>query len=681
MPELTTLGRSRVEQALGNKVKVDTPWVKDVADAYLKHLIQTDPEHYREITQDLLDLGREAVYTTGTTLSMDDLKPVIDIRPYYQEAVAKQRLINQDPNLTPAQKKQQVQQLLVATQKKVVDATYEEALRRGNPLAEQVRAKARGNKNQLTAILSTPGVYTDARGDITPMFIQNSFSHGLTPREYWASTPGARSSVISTKFATRDAGYLGKQINSAIAPIQVVEEECGATQGIGLPVKASDTDNLGAVLAQDIGDYKHGTVITPEILSSLESLKGDDDILVRSPVTCRSTQGVCAHCAGHREQGRFPKVGERIGTASGAALADRIAQSSLNTKHSGGMGGQKGDATFQGFPYVDQFMQVPSSFNDAATLAKQHGTVDEITEAPQGGHYIRIGDEQHFVPADLELRARVGDKVYAGDALSGGLVNPKEVVQYKGLGEGRRYFTSRLMQMLNDSGYAASRRNVEVITRGLINHVVNNDMEDIGGALPGDVLDYNGWASGYSPRKDSQVSDPERAIGKYLEAPALHYSIGTEITPEIAKQLKRFDQHRVMVHDKPTGVTPHMLSLREVPQHQPDWMAQLGSNYLKKNLMQNVHRGAVSNTLGRHPLPRVAAGTIADPRIKDYHTSPNLMDTHRKVRYDTENQGADDHDEQTKLPATTARRPETGTDGTRDGPDDGGFAGFFTRRS
>lgn len=1067
MPQVTTLGRTRVERAIGGRERITEPWTKDRADEFLRQLTETDSETYKDVASRLIGISREAVYTSGTTLSLDDLTPVIDKQPFLDSMDRQVARIKANPRLTPEQKQVEQQKEMVRTQKAIVNATYEEALRRGNPLAEQVRAKARGNKNQLTAILSTPGVYEDARGNVTPLFVRNSFSHGLSPREYWSSTPGARKSVIATKFATADAGYLGKQINSAIADIQVVEEECGATEGVGLPVPVGDEDNLGAVLAAPVAGFKPGTVITPEVLSKLQA-DHDDDILVRSPVTCRSKQGVCAHCAGHREKGGFPQVGERIGINAGAALAERIAQSSLNclvegtlvrmadmterpieqlrkgdwvlgadkegntfpaqvtavwdqgmqpaqrytyslggtkrrihvdcteihpllvtkkvsgavyrkfegdncyspdsftprvlpagvrgndvgavmpvsckvreagseslallyglllgdgirwdhtkfahsnprfscadpslivelnrllaplgyraqkrqrshdyslvadaasgfadtdpktgqhvrtdtrhvikakllawgiagkyahekevcpgayrwpladvcallagyiasdgsvgvskaghpfvsfgstsrplleglrellelrlcvyagsisktgkagqgnrkhdmwqlhitrtdqirklarllpripgvkgdrflqliddtkdyptvaadpfvrarrkaieplgdkqcydisvdspdslfvlangcivhnTKHSGGQGGQKGDSDFQGFPYVEQFMQVPAAFSDAATLATKHGTVEEVNEAPQGGHYVTVGGEQHYVPANLTLRAKVGDKIYAGDALSGGLVNPKEVVMYKGIGEGRRYFTDRLMQMLKDSGYSASRRNVEVLARGLVNHVVNEELEDIGGALPGDVLEYSGWASGYAPRKDSVAVDPSKAVGQYLEAPALQYSIGTEITPVIANQLKKFGHNRVMAHASPPGIKPHMPALREVPQYQPDWMAQLGSNYLKKNLLRNAHQGAVSNTLGRHPLPRVAAGTITSPVVKDYHRTANITDAHRVPGK---------KEEEPRDPKTVEDKKES--EGAKADP---GYSKFFRRR-
>ena len=102
---------------------------------------------------------------------------------------------------------------------------------------------------------------------------------------------------------------------------------------------------------------------------------------------------------------------------------------------------------------------------------------------------------------------------------------------------------------------------------------------------------------------------PNKAVGQYLESPVLHYTLGTRITNKVAKQLKDFDVESVMAHPQPLGFTPNMVSLTKVPEHEDDWMARLGSSYLKPRLLEDVHRGAVSKVHGLNPLPGLAKGT------------------------------------------------------------------------
>lgn len=277
-------------------------------------------------------------------------------------------------------------------------------------------------------------------------------------------------------------------------------------------------------------------------------------------------------------------------------------------KNSGGMATDDGDDDYSGFDVIEQFFQAPGAFPHRATVATLDGRIDAITEAPQGGWNILIDGKAHYVLPETAPRVKVGDTVEAGDQLSGGIANPREIVQYKGLGEGRRYFLNRATKAFRDSGYAMNRRNMELLVRGALDHARITDPEGAGDYLPDDVVSYNSIASSYKPRPDAAVMDSKAAIGSYLEQPILHYSIGTRITKNVADQLGRFGHTRVMVHKQPPPFEPYMVSLREVPQHEKDWMAQLGSSYLKSNLMRNAHIGATSEIHSTHPGPAIARG-------------------------------------------------------------------------
>ena len=276
-------------------------------------------------------------------------------------------------------------------------------------------------------------------------------------------------------------------------------------------------------------------------------------------------------------------------------------------KHSGKKA--KGLTTFTGFNVVKNLATVPSTFPDAATVAELDGTVDSIMAAPQGGYHVTIGGQEHYVPADMPLRVKEGDTVEAGDTLSEGIVNPSDVVRLKGLGEGRRYFAERMTQALKESNYGANRRNVEVLARSLVNHVQVDDEGAAGQHLPGEVVTYQSWANGYRPRPDAQSIHPRKAVGQYLEAPAMHYSVGTRITPSVAKQLDNFGVELVQAHPQPVGVTPQMVSVVKTPEYTDDWMARLSSSYLKTRLLEDAQAGATSNVHSLHPIPGLAKGT------------------------------------------------------------------------
>ena len=607
---LTTVGQVLVNDALPPRFRnyervMDSKGIETV----LEEIASEAPEEYAGVTKRLMDVGNAAAFDTGTTIRMSDLRPAYDKRPLLQALDIAEDRIRSDKTLTDAQKSEMIEKLYDKANSRIVEDTFNAEFARKNQLALQVASKARGTHAQLAAFVSTPGTYSDPSGKMVPMFIRHSFAEGLTPAEYWAGSFGARNGVVSTKTATAKGGAFGKLLSaSAIAQV-VTEEDCG-TEG-GLPVKVDDDDNIGAVLARPAGGYEAGTVITKNVLSDLRKDKRHDEIVVRSPVTCGCKDGVCSRCAGIRETGGFPPIGYNLGTNAASAFAERITQGALNTKHSGKS--IKGKGQYQGFNMLTSLAKVPKVFPDRATLSTVDGTVTKIEEAPQGGTYVFVDngseEKRHYVAPGYDLDVKVGDELEAGDQISDGVIDPSELVKYKGIGEGRRYWASRFTQAFRDSGFAANRRNAEVLARTVMNTVKLENEDEAGEGLPGDVLTYTAWSNGFKPRKNSSLVAPTVAsIGKYLEQPVLHYTIGTRITPAVIKTMKKFKVDQMMVNDTKPDVTPFMERIEDSNAEKKDWMARLGTTYLKSRLMDDVARGAESHLHSTEPYPGIAKG-------------------------------------------------------------------------
>lgn len=284
-----------------------------------------------------------------------------------------------------------------------------------------------------------------------------------------------------------------------------------------------------------------------------------------------------------------------------------------NTKHSGKS--IKGKGQYQGFNMFTSLAKVPKVFPDRATLATMDGTVTKIEEAPQGGTYIYVesdrgGEEKrHYVAPGYDLEVKQGDTVEAGDQLSDGVIDPSELVKYKGIGEGRRYWANRFTQAIRDSGMAGNRRNAEVLARTVMNTVKLNSEDEAGDGLPGDVTTYTNWSYSFKPRSNSQFMAPTvNAVGKYLEQPVLHYTIGTRITPSVINTLKKFKVEQMMVNDTEPDVTPFMERIEDSNAEKKDWMARLGTTYLKSRLQEDVARGAESHLHSTEPYPGIAKG-------------------------------------------------------------------------
>lgn len=409
--------------------------------------------------------------------------------------------------------------------------------------------------------------------------------------------------------STQNSGYLSKQLVQAAHRLAVVdedEEEDPEAKPLtrGLVVDTDDMDNEGALLAKDTGPYKRNTPLTPKILNYLKRT-GVDRILVRSPAVGGSPEGgVYARDVGIRERGALPGRGELVGMQAAQAISEPLSQSMLSAKHSGGIAGQ--EKSVGGFEYINQLVQVPKQLKGGATHVTKDGIVQRIEPAPAGGHYVYVDGTKHFVPEDLELKVKKGDTVEAGDSISEGIPNPAIITQYKGVGEGRRYFVNELRKTMKATGLNPHRRNIELLARGLINHV--RLTEEMGDHVPDDVVPYSTLEHTYQPREGFQTLNPKQAVGQYLERPVLHYSIGAKIRPSMLKDLEYFGVNEVDVHKNPPPFEPAMIRGMSSLQNDPDWLVQMYGSGLKKSLTNSTARGAISEERGSSFVPTLAQG-------------------------------------------------------------------------
>ncbi len=422
------------------------------------------PEKFPSIAQQLGNLGRRAAWLQGYTTGPSDTRQVIDTSKYYAQMDAEIANLRKERGVTPADFDERRSEILTRYSDIIEKATMSAAMKNRNAFALAVSSGARGNASHVKAILSTPGVFQDSKGRTIPLFVRNSFGDGVRPAETLAGTYGGRTSVVSTKKATAKGGDLLKIMTQSTLNYNVTEKDCGVANGLAFDANANDL--RGRVLAHPVGNIPAGTVIDRSTQAQIARL--GKPVVARSAATCRAKHGLCAHCVGVQANGHMPSVGASVGVTAAQAIGEPIVQNALNVKHNAGMA--KGKKSFAGLNYITQFLSIPDEFKDRAAVAEVDGMVERIEEAPQGGTYITVGGERHFALSGFQPTVKVGQTVEMGDALSDGLINPADMVRLRGLGEGRKYYASRLSQMLADSGQKPDTRNVEILARAALDN-------------------------------------------------------------------------------------------------------------------------------------------------------------------------------------------------------------------
>ena len=565
------------------------------------------PDQYSKIVSDLTRLGFEIATRQGTSITLKDLVSPVDKHKLWDAFDVFSAGVEKTKDSKAIKDKkifEHYNDMMSGIEKDILA----KGLADNRSLAKIILAGSRGTPAQYRGTITTQGFVVDAEGkpkmDIP---IKSSYAEGLTLPEYLATSFGTRTGEVLKKISVAQGGYGSKQFARALMPLQVVEADCETVNGIDILV--SDRESVGAFLAKGVEGHNRNNEVTSKMLGDLKS-KGVARITIRSPMTCQSNKkhhsgGLCQMCVGRREKG-MAAMDSYVGLVAGTAVAEPLTESAMKARHSGGaatsLGGQ------QGFKLINQLANIPKTFIGKAPLAQEDGIITKLEPAAAGGYFISVNDHEHYIGLDQETKFKLGDRVEQGEVLSSGLIDPGEVVQYRGIGDGRKYYMEAMKKAFDDSGLPVNRRNFELIAKAAIDHVRVTDPEGLGDYLPDQVVAYSAIEKDYEARQDSKELRLDIAYGKYLEKPELHYTIGTKVTSAVIKHLREHKIESVLANDNPPHFEPAMVRLVDVPEHHDDWMHVLNSTNLAKRFVNLVNRGATSDTKGASPIPGLAYG-------------------------------------------------------------------------
>ncbi|MBI5033236.1 MAG: DNA-directed RNA polymerase subunit beta' [Chloroflexi bacterium] len=308
---------------------------------------------------------------------------------------------------------------------------------------------------------------------------------------------------------------------------------------------------IGRVAATSIVDPKTGEVIVPagelvtELLWPAVEKTKVDRVYVRSPLTCEARHGICAKCYGRDlARGGTIGMGEAVGTIAAQSIGEPGTQLTLRTFHTGGVAGVE-DIT-SGLPRVEELFEARDPKGEAL-MAEIDGTVQVYTEGeerklrisnshieedeydlPKGikatiedgdevekGQVLAEGEEEivaksdgkAFVekgkitvrreisnesildlPAAARLRVEEGQVVKAGDQLTDGSKNPREILRILGKDATQNYLLEEVQRVYRSQGVNIHDKHIEIIISQMLRRVRVRSSGDTD-LLPGEILD------------------------------------------------------------------------------------------------------------------------------------------------------------------------------------------------
>lgn len=588
MAQSDTLGRLLLNQHLPDKYKIKGPITEKELTSRLNTLAHEDPKTYVKVIPYLKQQGDDLATSEGLSIGLDD------ITPQYR---AREKMLRKTRHKFETATTDAARQVAVIEGH---DLLVKNVLDHPGSLTLQVKSGARGNPKQYANIVSGVGYARDPRGGVVPWMIERSYGEGLKSSDYWALTNQSMMDVIKTYTAISEPGELSKKLIAGMADSVVTEEDCGTQNGLSMDTKSPDV--IDRYVARDTGTIPRNTLIAPS--NQARIARQAKRILVRSPMTCEAADGVCQKCQGLDERGHNHILGINVGVRAAQAMSEPLTQFALNAKH-GGRTLASDKAQVHGIAGFRQIIETPLQFINKAALASKDGIVSKTEVAPQGGYFVYIDDEQHYISPGLELKVKKGDKVEAGDVLSEGIPKPDEVVKHKGLSAGRLYMVDTLKNLYKGQGKDLDQRHFELLAKSNMNHVrIVHDPTDK--FIKGDVVGYNTLRAELS-RNAKQLSLQD-ALGETLGKEYLQYSAGMRVTPNVIRNLKDHGIKEIAVASRAPEVEFVMKSATSVPRMHSDWLARMAHQGLKPSILKAVHTAEKAELHGTHPVPAYLYG-------------------------------------------------------------------------
>lgn len=561
----TTLGRLIFNEMLPEEFD----YFNDVADkkALKKIVISCYKRMTRERTVELVNAIKDAGFKyatwSGATFSAADLEIPSEKTSIISATDTKVEVIRdqfKEGLITGDERRRLVINLWEKT-KQEIEALLKTQLSHKifNPTSMMVNSGARGSLEQFNQMVGIVGTKVSATGNKIELPVKSNYKEGLESLEYFLSTHGARKGLSDTALRTSDAGYLTRRLVDVCQDIVVAEEDCGVQYGIKMPRHAEDllgdpfVKRLeGRYLAEDIKAAdgkviaKSGDYLDEDLAKAVDAV-GSDSVILRSPIWCEASWGICRKCYGKDlARGEVVAVGEAVGIIAAQSIGEPGTQLTMRTFHTGGVA-STADIT-QGLPRVEELFEARTPKAEAmlapidgivtvmevgnkkvlrvegdedtttqisipagATLSiKANGKVkrgDVLFVAKSGDEYksptngeIAIDDDvlnltfakkqvyEFQLTSRTFLRVKDGDTVERGQQLTEGQLNLRDLMELKGVEATQRYIIDEIQKIYNLQGQNISDKHIEIAVRQMFSKV---RIEEAGDSdLPvGDVIE------------------------------------------------------------------------------------------------------------------------------------------------------------------------------------------------
>ncbi|MEK7104547.1 MAG: DNA-directed RNA polymerase subunit beta', partial [Patescibacteria group bacterium] len=547
------------------------------------------------ILDKIKDFGFKYSTLSGTTWGFDNVSvPLEKVKIIEEGKKLEEKIISEwnDGLLSEEERYQKIIEIWTYA-KKELEKVLPKTLDKNGSTYDLFNSGARGTMTSLIQMSGMKGLIQNNQGRTLEFPIIPSYHEGLSPIEYFVTTHGARKGASDTALNTAKAGYLTRRLVDVAQDVVITEEDCGTKEGkivsreniSGIEISLSKNIR-GRVLASDLKDkngkiiYKKGFLVTKEEAHNIEGA-GFEEVFVRSPLTCRTTHGICQMCYGlDLGRNRLVDLGEAVGIIAAQAIGEPGTQLTLRTFHAGGVAGT--DIT-TGLPRIEEIFErrIPKN---PAIISETDGEVFEIKDkdlstgqaggkpasTSQGGEKIikvlsdlsggkvntKTGSKneiEYVIPFRRTPIVKVGQKVQKGELLTDGSADIAEIFKFGTKELVEEYIIREINKVYELQSASISRKHTEIIIRQM-----------------------------FSRRKIKDAGETNFSIGDIVENTAF-----IEENNRVAKLKQQEAKAEIIV-----------LGITEVSLRTKSWLSAASFQNTNRVLIENAIKGGVDSLRG-----------------------------------------------------------------------------------
>lgn len=494
-----------------NKIVDELPIAGGVGKEYLGNIIgECFRIYHTTLTSIILDRIKQLGFTystrAGITVAVSDVIVPEEKVEILKESDAKVAVVmNQYRRglITNEERYDRVIEIWSKSKDQITDILMK-SMDRYNSIMLMVDSKARGNKSQIAQLGGMRGLMANPSGRIIELPIKSNFREGLTVLEYFISTHGARKGLADTALRTADSGYLTRRLVDVAQDVIVREDDCGTDKGFAVSKIQDGKEVIEDLYDRIEGRYAFETIRHPktgEVIVKkselIDSGKADaiidagiEKLQIRSVLSCRARHGVCKICYGRNlATGKHVEIGEAVGIIAAQSIGEPGTQLTMRTFHTGGVAG---DDITQGLPRIQELFEARNP-KGQAIITELDGVVKEIREAKDRREVEVQGEAETKVYAityGSRIRVTEGQQIEAGDELTDGSIDPKDMLRIKGIRGVQNYILQEVQRVYRNQGVEINDKHVEVMVKQMLRKIRIVDAGDTT-LLPGAFVDIH----------------------------------------------------------------------------------------------------------------------------------------------------------------------------------------------